>query len=476
MDFDAVELLLERNHAWKLLRSRNAALTLSFLGTTYVGQNSGPVPAGQLTATLEDHLYAVNRDRDEADQFKGEAASYLDDWASPESGWLRRFYPASSEEVHYDATPALEKAYAWVSSLEERSFVGTESRLHTLVELLRQIVHGSEEDPATRLATLERRRAEIEHEIDDVTQGNIAVLDGGSLRDRYQLFTSTARELLSDFREVEENFRNLDRAARERIAVWHGAKGELLEGLVGDRTDITASDQGRSFQAFYDFLLSQTRQDELSDLVARVQALDAIDADERVRTIHFDWFDAAERTQQTVRQLSEQLRRFLDDQIWLENRRVLDLVRSIEAHAIATRDASVNVGLEVDADHLPAALPFERPLYDVKPATEVDSLIDDADGEQIDTSALYDQTFVDQVRLANNIRTVVPPRSSILLGDLLELYPIEEGVAEIVGYLALTDDDLELVPDEAERMVIEYVDTFGRRRRVQLPAIEVHRS
>ena len=476
MDFGAVELLLERNHAWKLLRTRNAALTLSFLGTTYVDQNSGPVPSSQLTSALEDHLYAVNRGRAELEKFKSDAASYLDDWASPESGWLRRFYPASSEEVHYDATPALEKAYAWVASLKERSFVGTESRLHTLVELLRQIAHGSEEDPATRLATLEHRRAAIDREIDEVTHGNIAVLDGASLRDRYQLFTSTARELLSDFREVEENFRTLDRAARERIAVWNGAKGELLEDLVGDRTDITASDQGRSFQAFYDFLLSQTRQDELSDLVARVQALEAIDTDERMRTVHFDWFDAAERTQQTVRQLSEQLRRFLDDQIWLENRRVLDLVRSIEAHAIAARDAPVSVGLEVDADHIPVALPFERPLYDVKPPVEVDSLIADSDGEEIDTSALYSQTFVDQARLANNIRSVVPPRSSILLTDLLELYPVEDGVAEIVGYLALTDDDLELVPDEENRVVIDYHDRSGHHRRVQLPAIEVHRA
>ena len=87
------------------------------------------------------------------------------------------------------------------------------------------------------------------------------------MRDRYQQFTTTARELLSDFREVEENFRRLDRAARERIATWDGAKGELLNELVGSRSEITNSDQGHSFQAFYDFLLSASRQQELTDLL-----------------------------------------------------------------------------------------------------------------------------------------------------------------------------------------------------------------
>ena len=158
------------------------------------------------------------------------------------------------------------------------------------------------------------------------------------MRDRYQQFTTTARELLSDFREVEENFRRLDRAAREKIATWDGAKGELLAELVGSRSEITHSDQGHSFQAFYDFLLSESRQQELADLLHRVATLDEVEADRRMRGIHHDWSEAAERAQRTVRQISEQLRRFLDDQVWMENRRVLDLVREVESAALEVRE------------------------------------------------------------------------------------------------------------------------------------------
>ena len=91
------------------------------------------------------------------------------------------------------------------------------------------------------------------------------MLDETAVRDRYQQFAGTARALLADFREVEENFRKLDRQLREKIAGWHGGKGELLDDVLGSRESIAGSDQGRSFQAFYGFLLSQARQEELSE-------------------------------------------------------------------------------------------------------------------------------------------------------------------------------------------------------------------
>ena len=43
--------------------------------------------------------------------------------------------------------------------------------------------------------------------------------------------------------------------------------------------------------------------------------------------------------QRTVAQLSQQLRRFLDDQAWLENRRIMDILHGIEAKALSLRSA-----------------------------------------------------------------------------------------------------------------------------------------
>ena len=181
---------------------------------------------------------------------------------APEAGWLRKYYPEGTDEPHFDATPAVEKALAWVRALGEREFVGTESRLNTIFELLRQIVFGTEPDPQARIEELSREAAVGRRDrADRGGRAPHARLNG--VRDRYQQFSATARELLADFREVEENFRKLDRQLREKIAGWHGGKGELLDDVLGSRESIAGSDQGKSFQAFYDFLLSQARQEEL---------------------------------------------------------------------------------------------------------------------------------------------------------------------------------------------------------------------
>lgn len=475
MEYHAIDVLRDQHPAWRLLRAGNAALVLAFLGRWYVRDNHGATPATELAAALDDELYAHNGgDRDDP-RFPKRPEEYLRDWAAPESGWLRSFYTEDSDEVHYEATSAFEKAYGWVVGLQEREFVGTESRLHTVVELLRQIVHGTDEDPEARLAHLRDQRAAIDAEIAEVETGNIVVLGEAAVRDRYQQLATTARELLSDFREVGEKFRALDRDARERIAGWDGAKGDLLADLVASRADIGSSDQGATFQAFYDFLLSESRQEELSDLLRRVQHLDAVAADRRLGTIHHDWSAAAERTQRTVRQISEQFRRFLDDQVWVENRRVVDLVRRIEAIALEVQDTPPDDGLTIDLPGIPISLPTERPLYSVQPDSEVDSLLAPAEEEDLDMTALLDQAFVDRARLADNLRAVVPSGSATSLTEVLGLYPVEQGAAEILGYLSLTESDLAVDMDETEESIIDYVDSHGRDRRVRLPKVTVSR-
>ncbi|BBZ06324.1 hypothetical protein MDOR_04930 [Mycolicibacterium doricum] len=475
MDFTAVTALRDRHPAWRLLRAGNAALILSFLGEFFVEGNRGACAASQVADALDDHLYALNAENAEP-QFPKDPRSYLEDWAATEAGYLRRFYPPGDDEVHYEVTPAFEKAYSWVLSLPGRSFVGTESRLHTVVALLRQIVHGTEVHAEVRLAELHRRRDEIDAEIAAVEAGDVAMLDATGVRDRYQQLSTTARELLSDFREVEENFRLLDRSAREKIAAWEGSKGELLAELVGSRSEITGSDQGRSFQSFYEFLLSEQRQAELADLLARVAGLDAIKVDHRIRDIHHDWSEAADRAQRTVRQISEQLRRFLDDQVWLENRRVLDLVRAVEAVALEVREKPPAFGLEVDEPGIDIALPFERPLYQPPVAVQVESHVAQAT-ETVDADLLFTQTYIDQVRLAETIRAVLPENSSALLSDVVALHPIEQGAAEIVGYLALNDEELTIDLDDTDETVLEYPDAGDPDiiKRARLPKVTVRR-
>jgi flagellar motility protein MotE (MotC chaperone) len=452
-------------------------LVLGFLGKVFVEDNVRSISGADLVSRLDDELYALNERMGES-AFPKSPKAYLDGWSAAECGWLRKYYPPGSDEVHFDATPAVEKALVWVESLRARSFVGTESRLSTVFELLRQIAFGAETDPDVRMAELRRRRDEIDAEIAQVERGSIMVLEASAQRDRYQQLTATARELLADFREVEANFRALDRELRARIASWDGSKGALLDEVVGNRASIADSDQGRSFHAFYDFLLTPDKQEELSDLLERVHGLDAIgELDPRMRHIHYDWMAAAERTQATVRLLSEQLRRFLDDQIWLENRRVMDILRSIESIALKLREhRHPDLTGEIDGAAPMVVLPLERPLYTPPERPRLDSGEIIAADDEIDASQLFEQVYVDPQRLRGGVRRALQGRGQVGLRELLEREPLEQGLAELVTYMSLTDSSFQVVFDEHAREQVHWTDRDGSERVATIPRVTFTRG
>jgi len=477
MQYDELEAMRRHHPAWRLLQAQHAPLVLSFLGAVFVQENVRSIAAGDLAARLDDELYHLN-DRLGAGTFPRRAEAYLDDWAAADAGWLRKYYPTGSAVAHFDATSDLEKAYAWVTSLRARSFVGTESRLATVFDLLEQMALGAERDPQVRLADLEQRRHELDLQIERARAGQIDVLDATGLRDRYQQFTSTAQALLSDFREVEDNFRTLDRGLRERVATWAGSKGELLDDVLGSRSSIAESDQGRSFHAFYDFLLSQSRQEQFVELLNRVHAMPELGpVDARMAHVHFDWLEAGERTQATVRLLSEQLRRFLDDQVWLENRRVVELLRGIEAKALLLRDhGAPALMVAMDATSPSITLPMERPLYTAPDKAPIDSGGVERDEGEVDTSLLFEQVYVDPAPLSLAVRQALQSRDQISLSDLIEHRPLELGLAELVTYLSLDDPGFEVVFDEAHRRSVSWIDLDGQHRRATVPSVTFSRS
>jgi flagellar motility protein MotE (MotC chaperone) len=478
MSFDEIAWLRGNSPSWRLLRADNAPLVLSFLYKVFVADNVRGISATELESRLDDELYALNERTPRS--FPKAPKAYLDDWANPESGWLRKYYPEGTDEPHFDVTPAVEKALQWVRSLNERDFVGTESRLNTIFDLLRQIVFGTETDPQAKIEELRRQQRQIEAEIARIEAGDLGVLDSSGVRDRYQQFSATARELLADFREVEENFRKLDRQLREKIAGWRGGKGELLDDVLGSRESIAGSDQGRSFQGFYDFLLSQARQDELSELLAKVhQIADVAERDPRMQQVHYDWLDAAERTQATVRLLSEQLRRFLDDQVWFENRRVIDVLREIEASALRLRDEQqIHAAMEVDAATPGIMLPMERPLYSPVHKASIDSagIRPAGKDDETDPAALFEQVYVDPSPLRENVRSALRRVPQIGLAELITSAPLQYGLAELVTYLSLRDESFRTVYDDHHTEHVSWDDTDGRARTATLPRVTFTRA
>jgi hypothetical protein len=473
MDYRTLQTLRHRHPAWRLLVADHAPLIVSFLHDTYIKPNVRSLSEPELATRLEDYLYSLRAEFGE-DMFPREASHYLDSWASDEHAWLRKYYPADSDEAHYDLTPATERAVDWLVELGTRRFVGTESRLMAIFDLLHQLVQGTELDPWVRISELERRKQEIEAEIQQIRDGALYVFDATRIRERFQHIATTARGLLSDFREVEQNFRDLDRTIREKIATFDGGKAVLLDEIFGERDAIADSDQGKSFRAFWDFLMSPSRQSELSQMLATVFALAPVQElkpDRRLLRVHYDWVQAGEATQRTVARLSEQLRRYLDDKAWQDNRRIIKVARDIEQRALALREAPpAGTVTALDESAPDISLVMDRPLFTPPLKLTIDEIATNAD-EEVPADALFNQIYVDKERLASRVRRALQTRSQISLAELVEAHPLEQGLAELVAYLSVAAADGTSVIDDAQHQTLTWTDHDGRARHGTLPMV-----
>lgn len=460
MDHAYLTQLKQHHPAWRLLNADSAPLIIGFLYQAFVRPNARSLPQRELVSQLDDHLYRLRQAQPSA--YPRRAQQYLDDWASGEQATLRKYYPPASDEPEFDLTPATEKVIEWVQSLTQRQFVGTESRLLTIFQLLRDIVAATETDPQARLTELERRRAEIDREIARLQEGGVEPHDPTHVKERFLQAEDLARRLLSDFRQVEANFRQLDRQTRERIATSNARKGELLDEIFGEQDAIALSDQGRSFQAFWRFLMTPARHEELNELVRRVLELGEIrelGTDELLPHIKYHLMEAGEKVQRTSATLLEQLRKYLDEQVWLENRRIVTIIQDIERMAVAVRQDPPDDKAFASLDDVKPSivLPLTRGLYIPSEKPRLDSDHVTCGTADFSTEALFEQHHVDEAVLRDRIRRMLNEASQVTLGDVVAAYPVEQGLSEVVSYLRIASEDpcALIAAEPRQRLVLE---------------------
>jgi len=439
MDHDKLTNLKSSHPTLRFLAADYFPLMASFFHSVFVKTNRRSIPQAELISSLDDYLFSLAKIHGET-LYPRSATDYIHEW-SGNSGYLRKYYTQNSDEPECDLTPETEKALTWLKNLNQNGdFVGTESRLITLFELMRELVRKTDPDLESRIQELQKQRDAIDEAIQNAKVGKIVHLDSTQAKERFYEIEKTAQAMLSDFRQIESNFRNLDRQTREKIAMSDQSKGRLLDEVFEERDVIGNSDQGRSFRGFWEFLISTPRQEEFDRLLQALYLRDEIKAlipDPFLLRVKIYLVEAGEKVYQTSNLLSEQLRKFLDDRSYLENRRIIELIRIIEKNAIDLKsEPSADLPQSTLDDVSPRLdLPMSRGLFlpAENPVISEERLLD---GETIvSLDPLYQQTYVDERRLRDHIRKALQTHDQITLSRLIDIYPLQKGLAEIVAYL-----------------------------------------
>ncbi len=443
MNHSQIQFDLEHSFSLKLLRSPNATLIIGFLQSAFKAQHRTSVPYSALLEDLEGYLEVIHEETPKL--YTNSAQRYLEIWCDDDHNFLTRRYLGHDEPV-FELTSHTERVLGWLNDLQRREFIGAESRFLHIFSLLKEISVQSNTDPETRLAYLEAEKAKLQAEIDAIkTSGEVPRYSTTQLKERFIEANQLARQLLSDFKGIEDKFREIARRVQAQQLEAHATKGKVLGSVLEADAELRESDQGRSFYTFWKFLASPEKQAALRQLVEEAYALSELGnltQQQGLRRIKEDLLLASSGVIGSNRHLAEQLRRLLNEQALAENRRVLDLIAEIKQLAVRGKEVDVPETDDFMAlETRPALhLVMERPLWEASdtPTFAPQPLaVGGEDLAAVDTAALYSGLVVDRQRLEAQIESFLEERPHINLAELLGRYPAEQGLSEIITYLSI---------------------------------------
>lgn len=481
LDYHWVKNRYERHPVLAAFRKRadGFPLLVSFLFATFEDPHGDARRQSRylqpdLINRLTDFLLAIGQFDDKPKTPR----DYLDEWTK--DGMLRRFYDdLTHDEPFYELTPDAALLLRWLQELDQHEFVGTESRLRSLFTLLEQLAYRSSTDKAARVAQLRREIGEKEAEINRISTGELDVWDSTRIRENFQLVQETARRLLADFRQVEQNFRQIDSDLRDEILTTSLSKGRLLDQLFATIDErIWERDQGKSFRAFWELLMNQTKQDEFDQLMTAVLQLpdlrESAPALRDLERLKFDLLEAGSTVTKANDLIIKSLRRLIETNFFREHKHILQKIESVLELAVRvkTRPPKGRDLMEIDGK---PQLDFflSRPLFRPTQVTSIRSVVVESGDEDADVSALMTDDDVSLEQLETNIGQLLRHRPQVSLPTVLAQFPPQKGLAEIVGYLTLaTQGEAQAkatVSDEADDTVTYATDDGPRT--LQLPKI-----
>lgn len=451
-DLSETQRLLD-NPAVRLLRSPNGAFTLTFLHRAFKEHHAISIPESHLRARLENFL-------EEAQAFQPgsypkTASDYLATWCGDEQLLLKKLYSDQVEEPVFELTSAAERAMEWIEDLQAKPFVSAESRLELILRNLEEIVLFSTSDVEKRISALKDQQTDIQAQIDAIVLSNTAAAyTPVQLTERFANALDLARGLTGDFRELEENFKEVARSLAESHAQPGAKKGRMVGQLLDTHAAIKDSPQGQSFYAFWNLLSSPQRQQRWRELTRQVYRIEVIDSALRSNRL-LDRLSSlllveGERVVRSNERMAATLRRALESAASGEDQRLRELIHEIQQFAIIARNdpPSEDEFFELMGPPIPFAS-FSRSFWQPDSTGSLTDQFSFASDSELDWSMVNrfkNLADLNLKRLRERIRECLATNDSILLSEILRRYPVTDGALEIVGYLVIaTQEDTHYV-------------------------------
>ena len=253
--------ILKTSPSVALLKARSSGIIIDFLTRVY--GDVAAVSHENIHSLLAEYLNSHGFDEDDesdilyTDTYEEKATKYIRKWT--DSGFLTN-YRNEDGEIHYELSSHSSKVIDWLAGLKQEEYIGTESKFKSIISQLRELVEYTNEDREKRLQLLEDKKMEIEHQIQQLQMGeDVKVYEEYEIVPRFLQINKLAKELLTDFKDVDDNFKNIIKEIYQKQIDPGLKKGGILQYTFDALDELKSSSQGKSFYAFWEFLLARKR-------------------------------------------------------------------------------------------------------------------------------------------------------------------------------------------------------------------------
>ena len=418
---------LKKLPAFKLLKSDNFSFFLGFF--YYAFENNDKIPHIELEEKLDDYMF-------EYDLGIKPPKEYIEDMVR--AGYLKRFF--EKDVLYYELTKDVYKVMEFVESLEKKEFVGSETKFNILLDILERLNFETLEKNE-RIEVIEAKIENLKKEIKNIEKADI-VFDERKAKELILEFLNISKKLLFDFSEIEENFLLLNKQTKEKI-ILNLTKADVLDFVFTSEEKIKNSNEGKSFLAFWQLLESKKSEemDEIIDKIIKTTNLTTsqINALENFKN---DLRKNGYKVLNLINKLIEQLRMFIDEKIYLEHKRVKELIEDISSKVIKLGE--IKLDTEIDNLKMDINLPFERDFYEVLKDEKFEVKLKEV---EINDNLEFLVDFVDEKKIKNNINNFLKLSKKAEITELLKYYKVEN-IAEIATYVFMCEKFEHIVYNE----------------------------
>lgn len=469
---------LRERPMWKLLAADRAPIIAALLDNLLL-QDEKVLSASTFEERLTRDIEVL---RAQGYELPFSAAAYVREWI--DLGWLsRRLAQGATEEELSLTTDAANAVRFLVSSTQPRRSA-TESRLATVIHQLQRLAEETDSDRKSRLESLMEQRDRIDREIERVNNGQVPTLPDDRALERARDIIFLAEELVSDFRQVRDEFERLNRDLRATLMDHEGSRGHVLEKLFSGVDVIGDSDAGRTFQAFWrllnDYEQSAILDDAVDALNSRGFSRSLSDAERRMlRNLTSLLLKEGSTVHEVQQSFARGLKHFVQSREFMENRRLHQLLGVAQRGAVQVKDelrTNANIGFTLTSTgaRITSAAQWNLLDPDMRIADTAMEKVPEGELSMAEIAQLVRCSEIDLRALQRNIFNLLEDREVVSLTDLLESFDAEQGLGSVVGYLALAAKHGQILDTLAS--AIEWTGADGVRRRAHAPTVFFRRE